>query len=296
MKWLARALAACAALALLFLGVGFWNATRMPVVEQVRLPLAGLPPGQEIRVLHLTDTHFGYPDMRTGRLLRIVAQANALKPDLIVLTGDYMGGKILDKPRSRLEEALPPLGALQAPLGVYAVLGNHDEPKWTPRVMARQHWPKLLVNQHADVGPLVIVGLDSAAHGTRPDLAFRGVPAGKPVLLLIHEGDYLSYVDERPGNPALALAGHTHGGQVVLPIVGSLGNLLLGPPGCNRGLCQMQGGTLFVSSGIGTSVLPIRYGVPPEMVMITLYSPDTPAAAAEAAADHSTGRKSGTDR
>jgi predicted MPP superfamily phosphohydrolase len=289
MKWLARALAAFAALALLFLGVGYWNATRPPVVVNVRLPLAGLPAGREIRVLHISDTHYGHPDMRTRRLLEVTRQANALKPDLIVLTGDYMGGKLLDKPRSWLEEALPPLAALNAPLGVYAVLGNHDEPTWTRRVMARQVRPKLVVNESADIGPLIIVGLDSALHGPLPDKAFAGVPPGKPVLLLIHEGDYLQYVPPRPGNPALALAGHTHGGQIRLPVVGSVGDVFTGKPLCRRGACTIGGWRLFVSSGVGTSVLPIRYGVPPEMVMITLHSPVAPA-------DHSTGRKSGTER
>lgn len=292
MKWLVRALAACAALALVFLGVGYWNATRPPVVVNVRLPLEGLPPGREIRVLHITDTHYGHPDMRTERLLAITRQANALKPDLVVLTGDYMGGKLLDKPRSWLEEALPPLAALQAPLGVYAVLGNHDQPYWTARVMARQLRPTLLVNENVDVGPFTIVGLNSAMYGPNLKKALHGLQAGKPILLLIHEGDYLSYETPPPDNPVLALAGHTHGGQIVLPVVGSLGNLLTGKPLCRRGACTVHGWPLFVSSGVGTTLLPIRYGVPPEMVMITLYAPGTPAAVA----DHSTGRKSGTER
>ncbi|MCG2841553.1 metallophosphoesterase [Sandaracinobacter sp. RS1-74] len=280
MRLLARALAACAALALLFLGVGFWNATRPPEVVKLRLPLEGLPAGREIRVLHITDTHYGYPDMRTRRLNRIVSQANALKPDLIVLTGDYMGGKLFDKPRSWLEEALPPLAALEAPLGVYAVLGNHDEPKWTPVVMARQTAPKLLVNAHVDIGPLVVVGLNSATHGADPGKALEGISPKRPILLLIHEGDFLTYA-ARPPNPVLALAGHTHGGQVILPLIGSLGDLHGGKPLCLRGFCTVNGWPLFVSSGVGTTLLPIRYGVPPEIVEISLYS---------------TGRNSGTER
>lgn len=291
MKWLARALAACAALALLFLGVGYWNATRPPVVVKVRLPLEGLPAGREVRVLHITDTHYGHPDMRTRRLNAVVHQANSLKPDLIVLTGDYMGGKLLDKPRSWLEEALPPLAALDAPLGVYAVLGNHDEPHWTPIVMARQLRPKLLRNKNVDVGPLVVAGINSTYHGADVAKALKGIPPGKPVLLLRHEGDATSF-SPVPNRPALVLAGHTHGGQVVLPIIGSIGDLYGSAPLCRRGLCTINGVRLFVSSGVGTSVLPIRYGVPPEMVMITLYAPGTP----ETAVDHSTGRKSGTER
>ena len=297
MKWLVRALAACVALALVFLGVGYWNATRPPVVVNVRLPLEGLPPCREIRVLHITDTHYGHPDMRTQRLLEITRQANALKPDLIVLTGDYIGGKLLDKPRSWLEEALPPLAALEAPLGVYAVLGNHDQPYWTARVMARQVRPKLLVNESVDVGPLVVAGVNSTLSEANVGKALHGVPAGKPLLLLRHEGDATAY-SVVPREPVLVLAGHTHGGQVILPFVGALGDLHGGKPLCRRGLCSIKGVRVFVSSGVGTAVLPIRYGVPPEMVMITLHPPVTPAAPGTpaAAAGHSTGRKSGTER
>jgi len=268
-----RSVALVAALVLLFLGVGLWNATRPPVVAEARLPLAGLPAGTELRVLVVGDTHFGFPDMGTGRLLRIVAQANALNPDLIVLTGDYMGGKILDWPGSRLEQALPPLAALKAPLGAWAVMGNHDEPGWTPKIMALQVQPKMLVNAHVDIGPLVIVGLDSAAHGADPAKALAGVPAGKPVLMLLHEGDHLDWVKPPPANPVLVLSGHTHGGQIILPGIGSVGSLLLGAPRCNRGACRVNGWPLFVTSGVGTSWLPIRYGVPPEIVVLTLYAP-----------------------
>lgn len=285
MKLIARLAAIAVAAALLFLGVGLWNATRPPLVVSVDMPIEGLPPGTRIRMLHLTDIHYGYPDMRTRRLNAIVTQANALKPDLVVLTGDYMAGKLLDWPKSWLEEALPPLAALKAPMGVWAVNGNHDEPYWTPHVLARQVAPKLLVNSHVDLGPLLLVGSQSAEHGAKPLEALANaraaVPGDKPAILLIHEGDYLSWLKRPVDGPALVLAGHTHGGQIVLPLLGSLAALIGDPPLCRRGLCDIKGWRVFVSSGIGTSWLPARYGVPPEMVLITL---------------HSTGRNSGTER
>jgi len=273
LRLLIRGVALFATLVMLFLGVGLWNATRPPQLVEARLPLAGLPPGTELRVLLMGDTHFGFPDMGTGRLLGIVARANALKPDLVVLTGDYSGGKFLDWPRVRLEQALPPLAALKAPLGAWAVMGNHDVPEWTPKIMALQVQPKLLVNAHADVGPLVIVGLDSASHGADPRKAMAGVPPGKPILMLLHEGDYLVFEKPFVGNPALVLSGDTHGGQIILPGIGSVGSLLLGKPLCNRGECRVNGWPLFVTSGVGTSWLPVRYGVPPEIVLLTLYAP-----------------------
>jgi predicted MPP superfamily phosphohydrolase len=295
MRLLVRGATLLAALAMLFLGVGWWNATRPPVIVRATLPLEGLPPGTRLKVLLLSDTHFGHPDMGTGRLLAIAARANAERPDLILLAGDYMGGKTLDWPRVRLEQALPPLAALDAPLGVFAVMGNHDESRWTPIVMARQLRPRLLVNSHAEAGPVTVVGLDSASHGANLPRAMKGVAPGRPLLLLIHEGDHLVYLNKPPGHPVLALAGHTHGGQVVLPLIGSLGDLLLGRPKCTRGFCQLGRWPLFVTSGIGTSWLPIRYGVPPELVVLTLVPP--PARQGAAVLErHSAGRKSGTER
>lgn len=262
----------------LFMGVGLWNATRTPVIERIAIPLEGLPPETRIRLLLIADTHAGYPDMPRRRLERIVAQANALKPDLIVLAGDYHGGKYVDWPGMRLEDALEPFAKLDAPLGVFAILGNHDQEFWTPWVLTRQKAPRLLVNAHADIGPLTIVGLDSISH--RPDFprAMQEVAADKPILLLLHEPEYVHYV--KAEQPMLALAGHSHGGQVILPLIGAPSERLYGPLPCRRGMCEFNGNRVFVTSGIGTSWLPIRYGVPPEMVEITLYS----------------GRKSGTDK
>jgi predicted MPP superfamily phosphohydrolase len=270
MKILARSAALLVALALLFLGVGLWNATRPPVVVKVTHKLAGLPPGTRLRVLVMSDLHFGHPDMGTGRMLGIMRSANEQKPDLILLAGDYIGGKIIDWPRVWLEQALPPLAALQAPMGVYAVMGNHDQPHWTPRIMARQKRPVLLDDEWVDLGPLLLVGLDSTAHGSNLAKALAGAPEGKPRLLLMHEGDRFAFANP-PGRPdVLALAGHTHGGQIILPLIGNLADRLLGRALCLRGACRINGWPLHVTSGVGTSWLPLRYGVAPEMVLLTL--------------------------
>jgi hypothetical protein len=273
MAWLARGAALAAALVLLFVGAGLWNATRPPVVVQVAHKLPGLPPGTRLRVLLLSDIHYGHPDMGTARLNAIVRLANAQKPDLVLLAGDYMGGKLLDWPRVWLEQALPPLAALEAPLGVFMVMGNHDEPTWLPRVLARQRGPTLLDDQAVDLGPLVLVGLDSTDHGSDFMKALRSAPPGKPRLLLMHEGDRFAFAGPPTGTATLSLAGHTHGGQVVLPLVGNLGELLLGPSHCWRGACTVNGWPLLVTSGVGTSWLPVRHGVPPEMLLIELTPP-----------------------
>jgi predicted MPP superfamily phosphohydrolase len=271
MKLAARALGICLALALGFAGWGYWGATRAPVVVRHEHVLKGLPTGMRLKLLLLSDTHYGQPDMPDERLAAIVEQANALKPDLILLAGDYIGGKTFDSgDRPHLEPAVRPLSALSAPLGVFAVLGNHDNGKWGPIVFAAQARPRLLVNHQADVGPLVIAGVNSTRHGADFHADGANVPPGKPLLLLRHEGDFLLHDSPPPGRSVLALAGHTHGGQILLPLLGSPGEWMLGEPRCRRGLCHLNGWPLYVTSGIGTSWLPLRINVQPEMVLITL--------------------------
>lgn len=283
LKWLLGGFALLLLAGVILLAIGYRNARADPVVVDQRIELAGLE--RPVRVVLLSDTHYGWPDMRTGRLNRIVTQINAQRPDLILLAGDYMGGKWLDWPKSWLEEALPPLAALRAPLGVYAVLGNHDQPHWTNRVMARQVAPKLLVRSGAQAGPLWVQGFASSAHASDPGAMIRALPPGRPALLLMHEPEQLLWTVEKPRPGVVALAGHTHGGQVVIPGVGPASNLFGDDMLCPRGLCTINGWPVFVTSGIGTSTLPIRFGVPPEIVVLTLVPPD-----------YSVGRKSGTER
>ncbi|MGL6043254.1 MAG: metallophosphoesterase, partial [Sandaracinobacteroides sp.] len=220
MRGLAWLLGIAVAAGLLLFGWGYWGASRTPVVAEGTHRLPGLAAGTRLRVLLLSDTHFGFPDMPRARLEAIVSQANGLKPDLILLAGDYNGGKLFDfAPSPKLEPALEPLAALSAPLGVFAVRGNHDSVRWTRFVLDRQGTPKLLINSSIDVGPVVVAGVDSVAHGANLRATLAGLPAGeKPVLLLRHEGDPLSKAAAPSGGRAfLALAGHTHGGQILLP-------------------------------------------------------------------------------
>lgn len=271
MRLFARLLSFGLAAALAFTAFGYWGATRAPVVVEHTHRLPGLPAGSRLRVLLMADTHHGWPDMPPTRLAAIVAQANALKPDLILLAGDYHGGKLLDfERRPRLEPAIRPFAALKAPLGVFAVMGNHDSVRWTPYVFARQPGPRLLINESVDVGPLVVAGATSATISADvPGTLARIAPGTKPILFLLHEGDHFAY-ERAPDRPVLALAGHTHGGQILFPVIGSPADLILGTPACRRGPCTLNGWPLHVTSGAGTSWLPLRIGVPPEIVLLTL--------------------------
>lgn len=243
------------------------NALAPPVVVAYDVAVAGWT-AAPLRIVQLSDLHYGRPDMSLARLRAIVDQANALHADLIALTGDYHGGKWIDLDSGNLDDAVRPLARLRSRLGTFAVRGNHDEPYWTPRVLPRYHMT-YLQNAHVDAGPIMVAGVDDLSTGNASVArALAGIPRGRAVLLLMHEPDSFPRV---PASVALTLAGHTHGGQVKLPLVGTpLTNTALGYV---RGKYVVGGRTLIVSSGIGTSSLPIRLNVPPEIALITLHAP-----------------------
>lgn len=279
---MSRAAARNVALALLiaavvFVALGYRNATADPVVVRYRVAVEGL--AAPLRVVQLTDMHRSAPDMTEARVKRIVAQVAALKPDMVVMTGDYLGGKVIEaSDNGNMNDAMEPYLGLRPRLGVFAVRGNHDAGYWTRRIIPRYRIG-YLENSWVDTGPLVVAGLDDYWTGT-PDLdaALRGVPDGKPVLMLMHNPD--SFPDVPP-RVALSFAGHTHGGQIKLPLIGALVSVSQYGNRFRHGLIVEGGRRLIVSSGIGTTAVPLRFGVPPEIVEVTLYS---------------VGRKSGTDR
>jgi predicted MPP superfamily phosphohydrolase len=260
---------------------GLACAVQDPVVVRYSADVPGL--GRPVRVLQLSDIHASRFDMPVARIRRIVAMANARRPDLIVLTGDFISGYPPGWTADEAHTALAPLADLKAPLGVFAVLGNHDDPLLLKAALAGTG-VELLVAESRDIGPLMLVGSDDLLGGRNAvaslNRAVEAVPPGKPVIAIGHEPEFMQWLPKRV---ALLLAGHTHGGQIVFPILGTIShndfiNAHL------RGRYVEHGQTLIVSSGLGTSVLPFRVGVTPEMAEIALQ----PA--------HSVGRNSGTDR
>ncbi len=222
----------------------------------------------------ISDIHAGSPYVGKSRVDQLVLRVNAAKPDMIVLLGDYViqtvvGGRFMPP-----EELAFLLKDLKAPLGVYAVLGNHDWWLDGPRVRAALAGQgiKVLENENVRVAArgarFSLLGLaDHIERKPDPISPLAGVPEHEPVIALIHEPDYFPEIPERI---ALTLAGHTHGGQVRLPIVGSLivpsrfGQRFV------RGLIKEGGRLLYVTTGVGTSIIPVRFGVPPEYVLLTL--------------------------
>lgn len=266
---------------LALVGIGVHQAAQDPVVARYRLAMPGLQ--TPLRIVQLTDSHASRIDMPPNRLARVVAQINALHPDIIVLTGDYVSGDPASWDNAATATALAPFKQLRAPLGIFAVLGNHDNPEATRAALADGP-VRLLVGERIDAGPVQIVGADDitrdspAVEAMRRAIA-RGVP-GRPMMVIAHEPVFFYWLRQKV--PVVMLTGHTHGGQIHLPFIGSL-HFDAYSRAHRRGLFVEGRHRMIVSSGLGTTYLPIRIGVPPEIVELTL----TPV---------QTGRNSGTER
>lgn len=242
--------------------------------------------GRRLRVAALADIHACEPWMPLSRIEEIVSLTNSLAPDLVVLLGDYAAG--LDRFCSAIvhpEDWARELGRLSAPLGTYAILGNHDW--WTDadRIRAAFAANDIPVLENATEliapagnTPFWLAGLGDQLVHYEGRNRFRGVDDltgtlagvpddGNPIVLLAHEPDIFTEVPERV---SLTMAGHTHGGQVVLPYVGrpivpsALGGRY------SYGHVVEDGRHLIVSGGLGCSVVPVRFGVPPEIVVVDL--------------------------
>jgi predicted MPP superfamily phosphohydrolase len=241
------------------------------------------PTGAALRIGVLTDIHAVEPWMNAQRIGGIVERLNAEKPDLIVLLGDYVNGL---KPRFcsgivPVNEWMAPLAELRAPLGVYAVLGNHDCGSAEVPLMRRAFHKAgiaLLENNALKMtygkGHFWLAGLrdqlcSPSAGVDDLRVTLVRVRDDAPVILLAHEPEIFSHVPQRV---ALTLSGHTHGGQVYIPFIGrpALDRLHFNSHG--YGHFVERGRHLVVSSGLGLSGLPVRFMVPPEIALVKLHS------------------------
>lgn len=245
------------------------EATSDPVVRATELNVAGL--GAPVRLLLLSDMHVAGPDMPPRRLRRIVGQINALKPDIVLIAGDLVSDKRLSTHAYTVADAVAPLRGLRARIGTVAVLGNHDH--WrdaeATRVQLASAGVRVLDNHAVRVGPLTIGGVADpyTAHDRlAPTLrAMRSLP--QPFILLSHSPDIFPAV---PPDVPLTLAGHTHCGQIRLPLIGAVSTMSNYGERYGCGRVDERGRTLVVSAGLGTSILPLRLGAPPDVWMIRL--------------------------
>ncbi|MGJ5068564.1 metallophosphoesterase [Bradyrhizobium oligotrophicum] len=280
---------------------GFSTATYGVGIEPLRLGVTDYhihphnwPAGLRLKIAAIADIHACDPWMSLVHIDGIVQRANALQPDLIVLLGDYVAGHRHHIGRIDAAAWAPVLGGLKAPLGVHAILGNHDY--WDDRTVQRDgrgapyaqkaleaagipvyenDVVRLTKNGHAfwlaGLGdqlaymparrfrPMPRIGIDDLA-GT-----LRKVTDSAPVILLAHEPDVALRV---PPRVALQLSGHTHGGQIRLlgwsPAVPARNGVNLAY-GHIRTQCDV-----IVSGGLGCSIMPVRIGMPPEIVLVTV--------------------------
>ena len=232
------------------------------------------PPGWNaglVTVAFVTDTHSGAPWNGLARLREIVEQTNALGADIIVLGGDYVYHGVGNRRPTNVELAQV-LGELRAPQGVFAVLGNHDY--WDDPGTIEQDFTaqgiQVLSNRGISMGSgrWWIAGVSDYIE-TVPDVtaALQNRPEGAPVLFVSHVPDLFR---ELPPEVNVTLSGHTHGGQVALPCVGPV--LVPSRYGTRyaRGIFKESGRVLVVSAGLGTTGLPVRRGVPAEVVLLEI--------------------------
>lgn len=241
-----------------------------------RAEVALLPagsPDKRLRLLLISDIHVAGPDMPPARLARIVEQANALWPDAVLIAGDLVSDKTLATRRYSVVEAVAPLRDLTSRFGTFAVLGNHDH--WRDAAAARAALRSIgitvLGNSASRAGPLALGGLDDAyTHRDDLEATIRAMArvGGTPVLLS-HSPDPFPRL---PAGVKLMLAGHTHCGQIRLPIIGALSYMSEHGDRYACGVVVEKGRTLVVGSGLGTSLLPLRLGAVSDMWLITIRS------------------------
>jgi uncharacterized protein len=218
-----------------------------------------------LRIAHLTDFHY-CPLTPEALLRKAVHVANTSCPDLILLTGDFVNSKI--------EEIAPCaeiISELKAPLGVYATLGNHDYYANGPlmRRTLENHGITMLLNRNIRLPEgLWIAGLDDDLRG-KPDYtaAFDGIPPGAPTVTLVHNPRMVRHFSDRS---CLALAGHTHGGQVVLPFVTAMKLRQIGAEHYRAGWYNVGNVRLYVNRGLGNAGVSFRFLTPPEVALFTL--------------------------
>ena len=282
-RWQKRVLVALTVVLFLIASVVFWaffvEPNRLIVrhetiqINQWPRELSGL------RIAVLSDIHAGGSFIDERKLRTIVERTNQLQPEIILIAGDFISG---DGRRHELKMEPDVFASIlkefRAPLGVYSVLGNHDW--WFNGQIVRnaleQNGIKVLEDEVFKVDArgtsFWIVGLaDLWTRPQRIQTAVAQVPENTTVIALTHNPDIFPRLPERV---QLLIAGHTHGAQVHLPFIG----YVVEPSNrygerYARGHVYENGHHLFVTTGIGTSIVPVRFGVPPEIVVLTVTSP-----------------------
>jgi uncharacterized protein len=250
-----------------------WIEPRRLVVREVRLALPQWPSALEgLRLGVMSDLHAGAPHAGRKAIAKWVAAMNEQAPEAVLLVGDFLDAHPWFGGRLAPERVAELLGELEAP--AVAVLGNHD---WTQAgarmwLALERNGIRVLENESVRLGdpPFHVAGLADLRQ-RRPDVpkALAPVPLGDAVIMLSHDPDVFPWI---PGDVALTVSGHTHGGQVALPVVRRPVIPSRHGERFARGHVVERGRHLYVTSGLGTSGAPIRALAPPELVVLELAS------------------------
>lgn len=278
----------------------FWYEPSSLTVKNYEINIPELSPAfDNFKIVAISDVHGGSSFITEEKIRRVVELANEQNADLIVLLGDYVSQqhfnrKVLKMPVATIADNLR---GLRAKHGVFAVLGNHDW--WYDDAKVRAELERVgyrvLENEAARIehngASLILLGLpdflkagrnlkppiwENYAKDGREALGKIGAKEGETVIALTHNPDPFEFLNKEnygmPNNFRLMLAGHTHGGQCDFPIIGTpLTSSSYGTK-YGKGLVAQNGRQIFVTPGIGTSILPVRFRVPPEISVLTISS------------------------
>lgn len=266
-RWIAAGLALLA----LAVGVKAWSDTlSAPVVHRTTVTSTALPAGSEpLTIALISDIHVAGPDMPPERLRGIVAQINALAPDIVAIAGDLVSERRTATHIYTPEEIVAPLAGLTPRLGTVVVPGNHDHWYDMPALAAQleRHGIPLVANSAIRMGPLVIGGLDDA-YTRREDVpetlaAMERLDGGS--ILLTHSPDPAA---NAPEGIDLVLAGHTHCGQIAYPWGGAPAHFSDYGDRYACGRIDEGQRTVIVGAGLGTSLMPVRLFTKPEIWLV----------------------------
>jgi uncharacterized protein len=265
---------------LLTAGYAYYIEPRRLVVTENALTVPNLSPALNgLKIVTISDIHGGSNYVTEEKLKKIVETANAQNPDLIVLLGDYVSQ--IDRKDSDLKMPIETIAnnlqGFRAKYGVYGVIGNHDWWFDDKRVTAEfeKVGIKILENE---VEPIQIGdetvwvwGIEDYWRGRRVPLqtSFDKIPTKKNIIAITHNPDSLL---KTPGDISIMFAGHSHGGQVYIPFYGR--RAYVNDERFMDGHAEADGKHIFVTAGIGTSIVGFRFMVPPEISVVTLTAAD----------------------
>jgi predicted MPP superfamily phosphohydrolase len=275
--------------------VGFWFEPRSLTLSQLDVQVPSWPKDTApLRVVLLSDFHVDDVHMKPERVRDIARRVKAMHPDVVLLGGDYIGGNVFrgrkefgarpmrsPKEIALDEEGLRALGSFEARYGVYAIMGNHD--CWwdcdTVRQILATTPVHFLENKAARIarpsspgipgGDVWIAGIeDGQTQAPNFPATAAQIPPGVATLTLTHNPGLFDWSSD---HAPILLAGHTHAGQVRLPIIGSIVRVSRHTEDTAKGWTIINGRILIVTRGLGSSGIPVRLNCPPQIMLLTVH-------------------------